>query len=300
MAGSDLRRALTITGFVWSLGAVHALPGQSPSGAEYTIAFKSFAPNNSDIFIADSDGNHVRALLPNRFLDYDASFSADGRWIVFTSNRSGVAKIYRGHPDGSGLTQLTDGRAFADQAALSPDLRSLAFVSSRGGQADISTLDLATRRLRNITRHRAGDFRPAWSPNGQWIAFSSDRDPLRTACPNTTLPGPAPFVSPQYLGVYIVHRDGSGLRRISAPTEIAGTPHWSADGSHLVFWSGDPNQVCGGGLILGTGTTQIVSIDLASGARDTVTSGAGLKIFPRWVSSNRIAYVTREGLRFTG
>src|SRR5947209_13326346 len=190
MAGSDLRRAVRIiTGVVWSLGCVHALSGQSPSGAEYTIAFKSLGPNNSDIFIADSDGNHVRALLPDPFLDYDASFSADARWIVFTSNRSGVAKIYRVHPDGSGLTRLTDGRAFDDQGALAPDARSLAFVSSRGGQADIWTLDLATRRLRNITRHPAGDFRPAWSPDGEWIAFSSDRDPLRTGFPNTTLPG---------------------------------------------------------------------------------------------------------------
>ena len=93
-------------------------------------------------------------------------------------------------------------------------------------------------------------------------------------------PGPAPFVTPQYLGVYIVHPDGSNLRRISASTEIAGTPHWSPDGARLAFWAGDPNQVCGGGLIFGTGTTQIASVDVESGARETLTVGAGLKVFP--------------------
>jgi len=265
----------------------------------YTIAFKSFAPNNTDIFIADRDGQHARPLTPDKALDYNASFSSDGRWIVFTSHRSGSAKIYRVHPDGSGLEALTDGSAFADQGVLSPDGKTLAFVSSRGGQADIWVLDLATHTSRNVTSHPAGDFRPAWSPDGKWIAFSSDRDPRRAACPNTTAPGPAPFVTPQYVGVYIVHPDGSGLRRISTSTEIAGTPHWSPDGAHVAFWAGDPDQVCGGGLIFGTGTTQIVSVDVESGARQALTAGAGLKVFPRWVSAARVAYETRDTLRFT-
>jgi len=277
----------------WRTALRHSVP-------DYTIAFKSFAPNNTDIFIADGDGKNARALAPDSSLDYNASYSADGRWIIFTSHRSGPAKIYRVHPDGSGLERLTDGLAFDDQAALSPDGKTLAFVSSRSGQADVWTLDLATRALFNVTRHPAGDFRPAWSPDGHWIAFSSDRDPTHGACPKTTLPGPGPFVTPQYDGVYIVHPDGSALRRISAPSEIAGTPHWSPDGSRIAFWTGDPAQVCRGGLIFGTGTTQIISADLASGARDTVTSGPGMKVFPRWVSKTRVAYQTRDGLRFTG
>src|SRR4051812_18830341 len=270
-----------------------------PAAPTYRIAFKSFAPNNTDIFIADGDGHHVRPLAPDTALDYNASFSSDGRWIVFTSHRSGPARIYRVHPDGSSVEPLTDGSAFADQGVLSPDGKTLAFVSSQSGQADIWVLDLATRRSRNVTSHPAGDFRPAWSPDGKWIAFSSDRDPIRSACPNTTAPGPAPFVTPQYLGVYIVHADGSGLRRISASTEIAGTPHWSPDGARVAFWAGDPDQVCGGGLIFGTGITQIASVDVKSGARDTLTVGAGLKVFPRWISAARIAYETRDSVRFT-
>src|SRR6266850_5192970 len=173
---------------------VGAQSGQSKP--RYTIAFKSFAPNNTDIFLADQDGNHERPLLPNVALDYDASFSPDGQWVVFTSHRSGFADIYRVHRDGSAFERLTNDRAFDDQGVLSPDGKSLAFVSSRSGQADVWILDLASRRLRNLTHHPAGDFRPAWSPDGQSIAFSSDRDPVRTACPNTTEAGPAAFVTP--------------------------------------------------------------------------------------------------------
>lgn len=262
----------------------------------YTVAFKSFAPNNTDVFIADADGTHLRPLAASPALDYNASFSADGRWVVFTSHRSGSGDIYRVHPDGSGLERLTDSPAFDDQAALSPDGRALAFVSSRGGQADVWVLDLGTRVARNLTRHPAGDFRPSWSPDGRWIAFSSDRDPARRACPNTTAPGPAAFVTPQYTGVYVARADGTGLRRVSAAGEIAGTPHWSPDGSRLAFWVGEPGQVCRGGLIFGTGTTQIVSVDLRSGARDTVTSGPGMKVYPRWLSGTRIAWQTARGV----
>ena len=263
---------------------------------EYTIAFKSFAPNNADIFLADPDGTHPRPLVPTPAQEYDASFSPDGQWVVFTSHRAGQADIYRVHPDGSRLEQLTHDPAFDDQAALSPDGKSLAFVSSRGGHADVWLMDLRTRSAHNVTRSGAGNFRPAWSPDGQWIAFSSDRDGTKGGCPNTTAPGPASFVTPQYTAVYIVHPDGTGLRRMSDSTEIAGTPHWASDGARLLFYVGDPTQICQGGLMFGTGTTQIVSEDPATATRDTLTKGGGLKVNPRWVASGQLAYQVREGI----
>lgn len=284
------------------LPCLYSTAAHAPRGSardQYTIAFKSFAPNNTDIFIADRDGSHARPLAPDPALDYDASFSPNGRWVVFTSQRAGSADIYRVRPDGSRLERLTDDPAFDDQGALSPDGRSLAFVSSRSGHAEIWLLDLVTRALREITAGSAGNFRPAWSPDGQWIAFSSDRHPARGACPNTTAPGPAPFVTPQYTSVYAVHPDGSGLRRISDSTEVAGTPHWSPDGAHLAFYVSDLDEVCKGGLMFGTGTSQVVSVDWRTGVRTTLTSGAGLKVFPRWATATQVAYQTRDGLAFT-
>ncbi|MFL5613524.1 MAG: hypothetical protein ACJ796_07690 [Gemmatimonadaceae bacterium] len=278
--------------------SAHAPAPAATREPAYTIAFKSFAPNNSDVFIADADGSHPRPLAPDPALDYDASFSPDGRWVVFTSHRGGQADIYRVHPDGTGLERLTDDRAFDDQGALSPDGKSLAFVSSRGGQADVWVMDLTSREAHNVTNDPAGDFRPAWSPDGAWLAFSSDRSPTRAACPNTTLPGPGPFVTPHYTGVYVVRPDGTGLRRISDSTEVAGTPRWSPDGSRVTLYVGARAQVCRGGLIFGTGMTQIVSVNVRSGARDTLTSGDGLKVSPRWVSRGRLSYQVRDGVAF--
>src|SRR5215210_1704777 len=102
--------------------------------SDYAIAFASFAPLNTDLFVAEVDGSNPRPLLAHPGLDYNPSFSRDGKWVVFTSERNASTDIYRVHPDGSGLEMLTRDQAFDDQGTLSPDSKSLAFVSSRSGQ----------------------------------------------------------------------------------------------------------------------------------------------------------------------
>jgi len=126
--------------------------------AKEKILLHRIGPSESTLFIAKTDGSDERPLLPKSCFDYNASFSADGKWIIFTSERGGSADIYRVHPDGSGLERLTDDPAYDDQAALSPDGKQLAFVSSRSaGSADIWVLDLQTKKARNLT-HAPGEF----------------------------------------------------------------------------------------------------------------------------------------------
>jgi TolB protein len=271
--------------------------GRGQGKAEYAIAFASFAPLNTDIFIADADAGNVRPLLPHPELDYNASFSRDGKWIVFTSERHGSADIYQVRLDGSRLTRLTDHPAFDDQAELSPDGRSLAFVSTRGGQADIWLLDLRTKSLRNLTNHPAGDFRPSWSPDGKWLAFSSDRD--------SKIPRAAAGFFPLHsTEIYLIRPNGTGLQRVTRTESFAGSPAWSSDGKNLVFYEADIKNV---DSILSPrryrGTTQIVTIDLQTGERSSLTGGQGEKWSPRWVTRDRIGYVSggpEGGIEFLG
>ena len=224
--------------------------------------------------------------------DANASFSPDGQWVVFTSTREGSADLFRVRLDGSGLERLTDSPAFDDQAAFSPDGRAVAFVSSRSGQADIWVLELETRRLVNVTKHPAGDFRPAWSPDGRSIAFSSDRDSPRSV---RGAPGGLMFVAQQSTDIYVAHLDGSpdgkSVRRDHA--RRCRCRH-SFVVVATVRRSFSTKRTSKQQLHRGLGTTQIVSVAVATGERRVLTSGEGIKLFPQSLGNGAIGYVARR------
>src|SRR5204863_9588894 len=80
-----------------------------PVFGKHRILMNRIGPSDADLFIANADGTGERKLLPSGGFDYNATFSADGKWIVFTSERGGSCDIYRVRVDGSGLEGLTDG-----------------------------------------------------------------------------------------------------------------------------------------------------------------------------------------------
>jgi TolB protein len=262
--------------------------------AQETLAFSSFAPVNSDVFIADGDGRNAKPLAPHPLLDQNASLSSDGGWVLFTSWRGGSADIWRVRTDGSGLEQLTDDPAFDDQAALAPDGRRLAFVSSRGGQVDLWLLDLESRSLTRITDDRAGDFRPAWSPDGDWLAFSSELDE-----PGALEGFGVPVRS---IDIHVIRPDGTERRRITDSADYAGSPAWTPDGRELVFYRAAAAEVARTGSPLrraGTGSFSLAAVAVADGRVRVVAEGEGEKWTPRAISADRIGYASRDGLEFT-
>jgi TolB protein len=255
--------------------------------ARHRILFNRFRVPEIEIMIADADGKNERVLAPHGETEYSPTYSPDGKWVVFTQERGGLSDIVRIHPDGTGLERLTDDPAFDDQGALSPDGRSLAFVSTRGsGAANLWLLDLTTKKYKQLTSGQSGNFRPAWSPDGAWIAFSSDRD---------ATPGlyPGQWEMLQSTGIYLVHPDGTGLRRLTKTGGVAGSPAWSADGKRVLFYETD--EV---GAFLAKSArsrTELVCVDVATGARTQYTASNETKLSPKWLSGGRIGYAVRGG-----
>ena len=150
----------------------------------------------------------------------------------------------------------------------------LAFVSTRdGGTANIWLLDLATHHYTNLTGNAAGNYRPSSSPDGRWIAFSSDRDSKQTR---------AGTHSGKYCkstAIYIVHADGSDLRRLSEAGGYCGSPQWSPDGRRVTGYQSTPGNFFPRAK---DSTTQIITIDVQTAAIQTNSTGWGRKIFPRY------------------
>jgi Tol biopolymer transport system component len=97
------------------------IAGSAPgAGKRRVMLMNRIGPSACELFIANPDGTDERKLLAQSVFDYHASYSADGKWIVFTSERTGLgqADIYRAHSDGTGLERLTDSAAVDDQAAI--------------------------------------------------------------------------------------------------------------------------------------------------------------------------------------
>jgi len=302
--------------FIWSLifisffylactgQSIQTGAGSKPNNGKSVLLMNRIGPSSSQLFIANADGSEEKALFTESGFDYHASYAANGQWISFTSERNGFgqADIYRVHPDGTGLEQLTNDPALDDQSALSPDADKVAFVSTRiTHKANIWILNIKNHKLSNLTGTPSiqgektkpdGFFRPAWSPDGKWIAFSSDRNTEWRGHGNGS-----GWEHVQELSIYIVHPDGSGMRRLSQSGICAGAPKWSPDGKRIVFYEIPVEDTWAArrpGLAK-KATSQIISVNVATGFRTEITSGPGLKLLPQYLTTDKIAYLNKGG-----
>jgi dipeptidyl aminopeptidase/acylaminoacyl peptidase len=292
------------------LAAISLLSLAAAAADPQKIAFARVWPNAGQVglFIADADGASEHPLVGLGEIDYDPVWSPDASSIVFTSDRNGSADLYRVKADGTGLERLTDNAAYDDQAAFSPDGRQIVFVTTRnGGTADLWTMDLQTKRAKALTSGAAGDYRPAWSPDGQWIAFTSDR--------GSTMPfGRGRWEHLQIAGIYLVHPDGTGLKRVTAAGTFCGSAKFSADGKRLVAYCMDENDT----LEIrrpnprpeneqdkrATLDTRLVSIELSNNAVSEIGAGPGAKFNPSFLPGGVVGFVRKDapeaGIFYTG
>lgn len=90
----------------------------SPDGSK--VLFRRILPTggdtqsgrNSEVFVMNRDGSNVVNLTNHSSFDGYPSWSPDGEWVLFASNRDGQVfdefNIYVVRPDGTGLKRLTE------------------------------------------------------------------------------------------------------------------------------------------------------------------------------------------------
>ncbi|MGI5865683.1 MAG: BamA/TamA family outer membrane protein, partial [Myxococcales bacterium] len=107
-------------------------PRFSPDGK--SVAFAEHGARGRDVRVLDLQTKAVADITRDRALDSNPTFDPTGRWLVFTSDRTGVYNLYAHDLERGGTRQITNVLTGAFRPAVSPDGKRLAFVTfSRKG-----------------------------------------------------------------------------------------------------------------------------------------------------------------------
>jgi tricorn protease len=87
---------------------------------------------HDDIWIADADGSHAHRLTVHIGNDFTPRFSPDGKWVAFTSNRTGNNDVFVVSADGGEPRQLTWHTGNDEALYWTPDGKALIMASNRG------------------------------------------------------------------------------------------------------------------------------------------------------------------------
>jgi TolB protein len=159
-------------------------------------------------------------------------YSPDGSKILFgRTYADGDGGLFVVNANGTGLQRLNPPnlRLSCCNASWSPDGARVVFAATfkssvgSGSQTALFVVNVDGSGVHQLTPDGLGAGSPEWSPDGRLIAFNNLVQPSGATAS---------------LQIYVVHPNGSGLKRITAPTNgdfSAGPLVWSPDSTKLLF-----------------------------------------------------------------
>jgi serine/threonine protein kinase/sugar lactone lactonase YvrE len=200
------------------------LPSWSPHG--YRIAFTRRLPAN--VLTIPAGGGVPVAVTNDHFTNWNPTWSPDGKYLYFASNRGGSMNLWRVPIDEkSGKTRgtpqpITVPATNLTQISVASDGREIAYSSV------LRTTNIQTVTFDPVAGTVTG--KPAWvtagsrswsspdpSPDAQWVTYYSVDQPEGD--------------------VYVSRPDGTESRQVTGDSAVDRVPRWSPDGTWIAFFS---------------------------------------------------------------
>jgi len=204
--------------------------------------------------------------------------------LAFTSDRDAermagteareIKEIYFADYDGANARRVTVSKTLNVAPAWSPDGQALAYSSWRpAGQFGtfqdviISYIYKGVRETPANGNPEKQNYLPAWSPDGTKVAFTLSQGGNQE--------------------IYVINRDGTGLRRLTNSPDIDTSPTWSPTGTQIAWVSGR------------SGNPQVYIMN-ADGTGQQKLTNESWADRPTWSRPpfNEIAYAARSGAGF--
>jgi TolB protein len=156
---------------VSSKAGINGAPAFSPDGRQLVLTLGG-VDGNLDIHVMDINSRQTRRLTTHRAIDTEGSWSPDGRYIYFTSDRSGGPQIYRVAASGGTPERITFEGGYNARPRLSPDGTRLAMVHQNRGNYQIAVMDMKHKDLLVLSAGQQ-DESPSFAPNSDTLIYAT-------------------------------------------------------------------------------------------------------------------------------
>jgi serine/threonine protein kinase/Tol biopolymer transport system component len=172
------------------------------------------APVGSDLYLIDPITGNRKQLTADAGTNYGPSASADGRYIVFISDRTGAPQVWRIDIDGSNAKQLTQTAEDMD-ANISPDGRWVTYTSCLN-KCTVWKVGIDGGQPMQLTDRFSQA--PVFSPDGKQIACRYLDQPHG-----------------QYQLAILPSESGAPIKTFALPNGAITNWRWAVDGRALIY-----------------------------------------------------------------